>query len=202
MWRTNLKVLAVAALVLAFYTTIAHTIPQLQPEVPEAVNLGAGASPEALVAAGEKIFNGAGNCTSCHGLGTRAPNLLTDEKGSGEIGARCGKRKPGMDCKAYLYESLTDPKAYVVKGYDPIMQDQRRTLSPDQIWAVIAFLESQGGQMDVTAKDLSDAGQAAGGDAAPAAAPAGGTTDPLQIIQTAGGTGCHQLAGQGGAVGP
>ena len=91
MWRTNLKILALAFVVIGFYTTVAHVIPQLQSEVPEALALGSGATPEALVSAGEKIYNGAGGCTACHGLGTRAPNLITDYKGQGAIGARCGK---------------------------------------------------------------------------------------------------------------
>ena len=202
MWKTNLKVLAVAAFVLAFYTGVAHVIPQLQSEVPETLTLGAGATPEALGAAGEKIFNGAGGCTSCHGLGTRAPNLLTDEKGGGPIGARCGKREPGKDCKAYLYEALTAPGAFVVKGYAPIMLDQRRTLSPDQIWALVAFLESNGGEVTVTGQDIVES-QAAAGAAKPVAAPAGaGGPDPIAIIGENGCSACHKLKGEGGELGP
>src|ERR687883_566474 len=72
MWKTNLKVLAVALIVIGFYTTVAHVIPQLQSEVPESLDLSSNASPEALVAAGERVYNGAGGCTACHGLGTRA----------------------------------------------------------------------------------------------------------------------------------
>src|SRR5712664_1209423 len=102
MWRTNLRILALALCVVAFYTAIAHVIPQLQSEVPGALALTSDASPEVLAGAGEKIFNGSGGCTTCHGLGTRAPNLLTDEKGTGPIGARCGKRVPGQTCKQYL----------------------------------------------------------------------------------------------------
>src|SRR5918912_1425082 len=116
MWKTNLKVLVVALIVIGFYTTVAHVIPQLQSEVPESLDLSSNASPEALVAAGERVYNGAGGCTACHGLGTRAPNLLTDYKGQGAIGARCGTREQGKNCKAYLYESLTSPTAYVVPG--------------------------------------------------------------------------------------
>src|SRR5919198_5945653 len=114
MWQTNLKVLALGAAVVGFYTTVAHVIPQLQSEVPEELAFGGSVTPEALVAAGERIYNGAGGCTACHGLGTRAPNLLTDYAGQGPIGARCGTRRPGMDCKAYLYESLVKPAAYIV----------------------------------------------------------------------------------------
>src|SRR5512145_2192675 len=105
MWMINLRVLLVAVLVIGFYTTVAHVIPQLESEVPEALDLSGGASPEALASAGERIYNGAGGCTACHGLGTRAPNLLTDHSGQGSIGARCGTREPGKDCKAYLWES-------------------------------------------------------------------------------------------------
>src|SRR5687767_6805998 len=106
MWRINLQVLLVAILVVGFYTLVAHAIPQIESEVPETLTLGASATPEALAAAGERMYNGAGGCTACHGLGTRAPNLLADHAGEGPIGARCGSRKPGTDCKAYLYESL------------------------------------------------------------------------------------------------
>jgi mono/diheme cytochrome c family protein/cytochrome c551/c552 len=204
MWRTNLKVLLVAAVVLAFYTTVAHIIPQLQSEVPENLTLGPNATPEALVAAGEKIFNGAGGCTACHGLGTRAPNLLTDHGGEGAIGVRCGNREPGKDCKAYIYESLTNPTAYVVKGFEPIMPDMRRQLTEEQIWTVVAFLQSQGGEVTVTGQDLASATRAA--PAAGGAAPGGGglsaTTDPLAIIKEQGCFSCHKLGSDGMPIAP
>ncbi|HXL10250.1 MAG TPA: cytochrome c, partial [Gemmatimonadales bacterium] len=144
MWATNLKIVGVVLGTLALYTLIANEIPQVQSEVPQTLTLGANVTPEQLVAAGEKVFNGIGGCTTCHGLGTRAPNLLTDEKGTGQIGVRCGKREPGKSCKQYLFESLDNPTAYVVPGYQPIMPVMTKQLSPEQVWAVIAFLESQG----------------------------------------------------------
>ena len=128
MWRT-ISAFSARPRRRGFYTTIAHVIPQLQSEVPETLALGSDATPEALASAGEKIFNGAGGCTACHGLGTRAPNLLTDQAGQGPIGARCGTRKPGMDCKAYLYESLEQAQAYVVQGFEPIMPDMSKQFS-------------------------------------------------------------------------
>lgn len=202
MWRTNLRILALTLCVVGFYTAIAHVIPQLHSDVPEALALGGDASPEALVAAGERVFNGVGGCTACHGLGTRAPNLLTDHAGQGPIGARCGTRKPGTDCKAYLYESLTQPSAYLVPGFEPIMPDMRRQLSPDQIWAVVAYLESQGGEVTVTAADIKSASPAPGAAAAPAAGGFTATRDPVQLYNEKGCVGCHRLNGQGGQVGP
>jgi len=205
-WRTNLKVVAVVLGTLALYTLIANKIPQIQSEVPQSLSFGANVTSEQLVAAGDKLFNGAGGCIACHGLGTRAPNLVTDEKGAGAIGARCGKREPGKSCKQYLFESLDNPAAYVVAGYQPIMPRMTAQLSPAQIWSLIAFLESQGGTVDVTGADIPS--QLTPG-ASPGTSPgppgpglAGGSTDPKQIIQAAGCLGCHLLDGQGAKIAP
>jgi mono/diheme cytochrome c family protein len=212
MWKTNLSVLVIALLVVGFYSMVAHVIPQLQSEVPEALALTSNVTPEALAGAGERVYNGAGGCTACHGLGTRAPNLLADHGGKGPIGARCGTTRAGMECKAYLYESMTKPSAFVVPGFEPIMPDMRRQLSEDQIWATVAFLESQGGEVTVTAADVksttgSAGGAAAGPSGATAGAVAGGpamtaTTDPRELYKEKMCIGCHQLDGAGGAVGP
>jgi mono/diheme cytochrome c family protein len=200
MWKTNLKVLLVALTVIGFYAGVANIIPQLESEVPTALDLSSGVTPEALVAAGEKVFNGAGGCTTCHGLGTRAPNLLTDYAGQGPIGMRCGSRKPGMDCKSYLYESMTNPAAFVVPGFEPIMPDMRRQLSQEQIWAVIAYLESQGGEVTVTAADLPKA--AAPGSGTSPGLSVTATADPKALITEKGCIGCHILEGKGAKIGP
>ena len=204
MWATNAKILGIVLGTLALYTLIANKIPQVQSEVPQALTLGANVTPEQLVAAGQKVYTGIGGCTTCHGLGERAPNLLTDEKGQGPIGARCGKREPGKTCKQYLYESLDNPTAYVVSGYQPIMPVMTKQLSPEQVWSVIAFLESQGGTVDVSASDIPTPSTASpgGGSAGGGAAFAGGSTDPKTIIQAAGCLACHKLDGQGQVIAP
>jgi len=203
MWVTNLKIVGVVLGTLAVYTLIANEIPQVQSEVPQTLTLGSNVTPEQLVAAGEKVFNGIGGCTTCHGLGTRAPNLLSDEKGTGPIGVRCGKREPGKSCKDYLFESLDNPTAYVVPGYQPIMPVMTKQLSPEQVWAVIAFLESQGGTVDVTGDDIAKSKPATpGGSSAGGGSFAGGSTDPKAIIQAAGCLACHKLDGQGQVIAP
>ncbi len=203
MLMTNLKVVVVAVAVIGFYTMVAHIIPQLESEVPEQLDLGADVTTEELVAAGERIYNGAGGCTACHGLGTRAPNLLTDHAGQGQIGARCGGRESGKDCKAYLHESMVEPGTYVVEGFGNIMPDMRRQLTDDQIWTVVAYLQSLGGEVTVTGADVQAAssGSEAGGPAT-AAAPRSTTSDPRQLLTEHACLGCHAIDGQGPPIGP
>src|SRR3990172_1157595 len=203
MWRTNVAILAVTVGVIGFYTAVAHLIPQLQSEVPAAVSLGSGASTEELVAAGEQVFNQV--CTACHGLGTRAPNLLTDHAGQGPRGQRCAPAL-GERCKDYLHRSLLSPGDSLLSGFQNIMPVMTTQLDGDQIWAVVAFLQSQGGEVTVSGSDL----EAAGGDAgaagtAPGAAvsaPAGGTTDPRQLLTQNACLGCHPIDGAGPPIGP
>jgi mono/diheme cytochrome c family protein len=199
MWRTNLKVLILAVAVVSFYTMVAHIIPQLESEVPESLDLSGDVSAEALVAAGERVYQGAGGCGACHGLGTQAPNLLTDHAGEGTIGARCGGREPGKDCKAYLWESLTQPAAYIVAGFGNIMPDMRRQLPEDQIWALVAFLQAQGGDVTVTGSDIRSASSAP---SAPSAFAPSATTDPRQLLQEATCLACHAIDGAGPPIGP
>lgn len=204
MWANNLRIFGVVLGTLALYTLIANKIPQVQSEVPRALSLGANVTPEQLVGAGEQLYQGAGGCTACHGLGTRAPNLLTDEKGQGPIGARCATRESGTGCKTYLHESLTRPGAFVVSGYEPIMPDVSRTLSPQQLWALVAFLESQGGTVDVSAADIPAGSQPTPGGSPGSAGPGigGGTKDAMEIIRAAGCLACHKVGSEGGAIGP
>jgi len=206
MWRTNLAVALTVLGTLAVYTAVANMIPQVQSDVPVELTLSADVSAEELVAAGELVYNGAGGCTACHGLGTRAPDLL------GVVGSACSSREPGKDCKTYLYEAMTRPTSYVVEGFQPIMPDMSRTLSTEQVWATIAFLQDQGGTVTVTAADIgagSDAAADGGDEASASGSPAGAgpaiaasADDPAGLLEAAGCMVCHKLGDAGGPVGP
>jgi mono/diheme cytochrome c family protein len=198
MWATNLKVLGVVLGTIGLYTLLANAIPQVESDVPEELSFSGEVTTAQMVEAGGELYEGAGGCTACHGLGTRAPNLLTAQGSEGPIGARCQGRVEGMDCKAYIHASLVDPGAYVVEGFQPIMPDMRRTLSDAQIWALVAYLESQGGEVTVTAEDM--AAPTAEAPEGAAAAPA--ASDPMGIIEEFGCFACHRLGEQGQDVGP
>jgi mono/diheme cytochrome c family protein len=206
----NLKIFAVVIGTLATFTLVANSIPQVQSEVPADLSFSADVSAEELRSSGETLFTGAGGCLACHGLGTRAPNLLTDHAGTGTIGVRCTNRVPGEDCKAYLYSSMVDPGAYLVEGFQPIMPDVRRGLSNEQIWALVAYLQSVGGEVTVTGADI---GAGDDGSSVVAAAPAATTAptatapptasaDPVEIMNANACLACHQFNGEGVALGP
>lgn len=208
MWRTNLKIVATVLLTIGVYTLVANVIPQVESEVPEDVEIGSDVTAAELADLGEEIYQGAGGCQACHGAGTRAPQLL------GEIGARCGDRVEGMGCKEYLHESMVDPNAYVVEGFQPIMPDMSAQLSGEQIWAVVAFLQSQGGEVTVTPDDLEGAGADGGEDAGSGGADAEGSGDgaaapgsgddagATALFTEYGCTACHQVGGEGGQAAP
>jgi len=109
-----------------------------------------------------------------------------------------------MDCKAYLYESVTNPTTFLVDGFPPIMPDARRQLSEDQIWALVAFLQSQGGEVTVTDDDVASAGETEA-PAVPAGGGGGGfsdETDPMQLLTVNACIGCHGIDGATVPIGP
>ena len=164
------KVSVFALLVMGAYTYVANSIPQIQSVPPQELSLeGGNVTTDQLVKAGEEIFKGKGTCQICHAIGqkgTRAPDLAG-------VGARAGKRKPGMSAKAYIIESLLEPGTFLVEGYPNIMPKVDRPpigLNRSELWAITAFLESQGGTVDVKLDDLpKDAGAVAGGAGGPVA---------------------------------
>ena len=204
----GIKVGAFAIVVMSGYSWFANSIPQIESKPPQELSLeGGNVTPAQLVKAGEEIYHTKGTCEICHRIGqkgTRAPDLAG-------VGARAAKTKPGMSAKAYLLESLIQPQAYVVEGYPPIMPAVDKppiALNRSEVWALIAFLESLGGTVDVTLNDVpatvGAAGGAGGGAAAAEVKIPGDPKMGEQVFQGKGGCiACHK-AGKIGAspVGP
>lgn len=122
--------------------------------------VGLGVSPEA----GEAIFWGNGKCGTCHSVGSkgsaiRCPNLGESDNGP-IIGIRAEERakelsqKRGAQIAAtdYLVESLAEPGAYLVEGFKnemPYVYKPPISLNADEIKAVILYLQSSGGIVDI-----------------------------------------------------
>jgi mono/diheme cytochrome c family protein len=162
----GIKVGAFALVVMGTYTYYANSIPQIQSKPPAELSLeGGNVTPAQLVKAGEEIFKAKGTCEICHRIGqkgTRAPDLAG-------MGSRAAKAKAGMSGKQYIIESLLQPGAQLVEGYPNIMPQVDKppiALNRSEVWALTAFLQSLGSEVDVKLDDIpKTAGATAGGGA-------------------------------------
>jgi cytochrome c2 len=189
----TLKVSAFALAVMGSFTWYANSIPQIESKPPEELSLeGGNVTPQQLAAAGEKIFREKGQCTTCHGIGRagRGPDLAG-------VGGRAGSRKPGTKASAYLVESLLNPSAFVVPGFPNIMPNVSKP-------PVAAFLESQGGTVDVKLDDVPQVATAqAGGGAASIELPGDPKAGQAVFAGKAGCIACHKAGAVGASpVGP
>ena len=94
-------------------------------------------------AKGKKLFStfqpAAGMaCNACHRVDTEkrlvGPGLLN-------VSSRAAHRVDGLSAEAYIRQSIIDPTAYVVEGYQPIMpQSFRKAFTDAQLDDLIAYL--------------------------------------------------------------
>ncbi|MFQ5631146.1 MAG: c-type cytochrome, partial [bacterium] len=118
----------------------------------------AGVNPEA----GEAIFWGKGKCHTCHSIGGRGSGIRCPNLGDSEFGSVIGIRAEERALKRaaqgaamssatdYLVESLAEPGAHVVEGFKnemPYVYLPPIALNPDEVKAVISYLQSQGGEV-------------------------------------------------------
>ncbi len=177
-----------------------------------------GVNPEA----GEAIYWGKGKCSTCHSLGergsaVRGPNhegvcgKARDERVAERQAAGAATIQTATD---YLVESIAQPQAYIVEGFSGAMPKVYLppiSLIPDEIRAVILYMQAQGCEPDVAAINL----PAEILKAASAEVEAGGpftlvvTGDPAAgkalFFDEAGSAACvkcHTVAGEGEEVGP
>jgi putative heme-binding domain-containing protein len=169
---------------------------------------------------GEQIFWGKGRCFTCHSIGgqgsaVRGPNQgQFGEKFPLPIGLRAVERarerteQTGIQYTRtdYLVESVAKPDAYVVDTYKnemAIVYAPPISLNLKEIKAVISYLQSQGGDVDIEAIEQPTELASQYYDRIAAASAAGGG-DPgngeEMFVDTC--SDCHKLKGEGGEVGP
>jgi len=191
----------------AIYTGIAQILPQLEGKSPPKVEFGANTSPEDLAVAGADIY--ATNCTQCHAMSEdgRCPPL-------GNIGALAHDRARDLGGGAtdvdYLVQALCKPGDYLVEGYGNIMPAQQRSMKPGQLQAVVAYLQTLGGDATLKGTDTDifekyDCGGSTGGGGG-AAGPAVVEVKPVGTPEEAwvefGCEGCHALDSDEAKTGP
>ena len=149
LWQSVVKLLSFSLMVIWFYAFAASIVPETSTATVDLSSIER--TPDAFIEAGEAIFNGKGKCNTCHTLDPSAPPSrcpdLTD------VGTLAATRQPGMTAKEYLIESTYEPHKYLVPGYGNIMPPVWKppiSLTELEIETVIAFLQNQGGEVDLT----------------------------------------------------
>jgi mono/diheme cytochrome c family protein len=143
--------------ILIAYTYLSYQIPQkvsLPPERGE-FNFSQVSSTKELVRVGQKIFFGKGQCALCHSIGPSPVARAPDLQG---IGAKLTRE--------FLYESLTQPEAYIYKQYDqegsprvfparmPAINKPPVGLSEPELLAVMAYVQSLGGEVTIQPEEV------------------------------------------------
>ena len=152
----------------AFYTYVGQLVPQKEVHPPVEIALSKEMGPDEMRRVGREIMEGKGLCFTCHTVGKSGALRFPDLEG---VGARAGNRVPGLSDVEYLAQSLYQPDAFVVEGFNPGMPVINKPpigLTDDEIRAVIAYLQSLGGTTTVTMETvLPGRGGDGGGEPAP-----------------------------------
>jgi mono/diheme cytochrome c family protein len=149
----GLNVVLVVVGATAFYTYVGQLVPQKELQPPPKVEITQEMTPQQLAKIGDSIAHDKGLCLTCHTVGKTGALRFPDLAGVAE---RAKTRVPGLDQLHYFAQSLCDPNAFVVPGFTPGMPTINKPpvgLSDEELHAVIAWLESQGGEPTITLKD-------------------------------------------------
>jgi mono/diheme cytochrome c family protein len=143
------RVTGFVAIVLGLFALVALAVPQMAslPPAEEKFDIASIKTPTDMAAIGQTIFFSKGQCALCHSIGPSESARCPDLKG---IGAKLSRE--------FMYESLTDPQAYLYldfrhegqpKEYParmPYINKNPIGLSKNEILSVIAFLQQMSGE--------------------------------------------------------
>jgi mono/diheme cytochrome c family protein len=200
-----LKILGFVLVIDLFYMSIGQFyLTQSEEHPPEELEIGVETDTDTLVGMGETLLKGKGGCLLCHKITEQGNTRGPDLRG---VGGRAGRRKPGLGAEAYLVESLVDPGAYVVAEFAasggttimPAADQPPADLSATELKALVAFLQSLGGEItvEITAQDV-QAAEARKAEPPPAAPNHPG----YALLLSKGCVACHDLLGPTRRVGP
>jgi len=169
------RVIGFVMIVLGTFSLVALSVPQMAslPPAEEKFDVASIKTANDMAVIGQKIFFSKGQCALCHSIGPSESARCPDLKG---IGAKLSRE--------FIYESLTQPQAYIYldyrhegppKDYPARMPHINRNpigLSNNEILSVIAFLQQMSGEpITVSPSEIAMPGQPVSV-TAPARAPA------------------------------
>jgi cytochrome c2 len=143
----------IAALVFAstgFYTYVGQMVPQKEVLPPQETVIRADLTTADMVKVGREVMDSKGLCFTCHTIGRSGALRFPDLDG---VGDRAKTRVAGMNDVEYFAQTLYDPNAYIVPGFNPGMPTINKPpigLSDQEILCVIAYLQSLGSTPTVT----------------------------------------------------
>ncbi|MBI5438361.1 MAG: c-type cytochrome [Nitrosomonadales bacterium] len=217
MFKAIGKVFGFLLLVLGIFLSIGHAVTSLtggEKAAAGAVEI----SPEG----GESVYWGKGRCFTCHSMGDRGSAVRGPNHGAfGDkfplpMGARAVERAKERSAKTgqtytatdYLVESLAAPGAHIVEGYKnemAVVYAPPISLNLKEVKAVIAYLQSQGGDVNLDAleKNPSEISNKFFAKIAAAGAAGGGDPGAGEQVFASNCANCHTVKkGEGGGIGP
>ncbi len=205
MTAVALRILAFVILIDLFYMSIGRFyLTQSEDHPPAELEITVETDVDMLVGMGETLLAGKGGCLLCHKITEVGNSRGPDLRG---VGGRAAGRKPGMSAEAYLTESLVDPGAYVVAEFAtaggasimPAADQPPADLSPTEFKALIAFLQSLGGEITVaiTAQDVAAAAARREKPPEPTSSHPG-----FALLTAQGCVACHDVTGDTRRIGP
>jgi len=163
-------IIRIGALIVAttgFYTYVGQMVPQKEVQPPQEIVLRSDLTTADMVKVGREIMEGKGLCLTCHTIGKTGALRFPDLAG---VDVRAKSRVAGLGDVEYFAQSMYEPNAFIVPGFNPGMPAANQppvSLTDQEVLCVIAFLQTLGGTPTVT---LQTKHQYTSGAAAPPAA--------------------------------
>jgi mono/diheme cytochrome c family protein len=168
----TVRIAALVVATTAFYGYVGQLVPQKEVHPPVEIAISSDLTTADMVKIGGELMIGKGLCLTCHTIGKSGALRFPDLAG---VAARAKTRIPALSEVEYFAQSLYEPDAFIVEGFNPGMPVINKPpigLTDQEILCVIAYLQTLGGTPTVT---LQTTHRYYGGSApAPAAAPAPG----------------------------
>src|SRR3954466_10249113 len=171
-------ILRIGALVVAttgFYGYVGQMVPQKEVQPPAEIVLRSDLTTADMVKVGREIMEGKGLCFTCHTIGKTGALRFPDLAG---VDTRAKTRQPGMSDVEYFAQTMYEPNAFIVPGFNPGMPTINKPpigLTDQEILCVIAYLQTLGGTPTVTLQTKHQFNAATGTPATPPGASPGGT---------------------------
>jgi cytochrome c oxidase subunit 2 len=101
--------------------------------------VGGGAPSDTPAAAGERLYQSQG-CVACHVEGARIPAPLLTNVFGHQVTLQGGGTVVADE--AYLRESIVDPQAKIVAGFQPLMPTFQGLVTEEQLLQLVAYIKS------------------------------------------------------------